>query len=167
MKRNQWIFWLAAVAELFAVGYGRGSGPLRRTIHSISFQEIPFSCSAFTAESIKPSISLNQLTQQIKDIWFIGFVDWFHWLIDFILVNNGARWIFTSFSLVIMALMLGNRFETSHYASYECGLFQKTVARVKYEITFYTVALTFLIFEYELLFIFPLLLSLQVSHKSF
>ena len=82
-------------------------------------------------------------------------------------VNNGARWIFTSFSLVIMALMLGNRFETSHYASYECGLFQKTVARVKYEITFYTVALTFLIFEYELLFIFPLLLSLQVSHKSF
>ena len=26
-------------------------------------------------------------------------------------VNNGARWIFTSFSLVIMALMLGNRFE--------------------------------------------------------
>ena len=86
------------------------------------------------------------------------------------LLNNGARWIFTSFSLVIMALMLGNRFETSHYASwssYECGLFQKTVARVKYEITFYTVALTFLIFEYELLFIFPLLLSLQVSHKSF
>ena len=85
-------------------------------------------------------------------------------------MNNGARWIFTSFSLVIMALMLGNRFETSHYASwssYECGLFQKTVARVKYEITFYTVALTFLIFEYELLFIFPLLLSLQVSHKSF
>ena len=66
-----------------------------------------------------------------------------------------------------MALMLGNRFENSHYASYECGLFQKTVARVKYEITFYTVALTFLIFEYELLFIFPLLLSLQVSHKSF
>ena len=82
-------------------------------------------------------------------------------------LNNGARWIFTSFSLVIMALMLGNRFENSHYASYECGLFQKTVARVKYEITFYTVALTFLIFEYELLFIFPLLLSLQVSHKSF
>ena len=85
-------------------------------------------------------------------------------------VNNGARWIFTSFSLAIMALMLGNRFETSHYASwssYECGLFQKTVARIKYEITFYTVALTFLIFEYELLFIFPLLLSLQVSHKSF
>ena len=49
----------------------------------------------------------------------------------------------------------------------ECGLFQKTVARIKYEITFYTVALTFLIFELELLFIFPLLLSLQVSHKSF
>ena len=63
--------------------------------------------------------------------------------------------------------MLGNRFETSHYASYECGLFQKTVARVKYEITFYTVGLTFLIFELELLFIFPLLLSLQLSHKSF
>ena len=58
-----------------------------------------------------------------------------------------------------MALMLGNRFETSHYASYECGLFQKTVARVKYEITFYTVALTFLIFEYELLFILSLFLS--------
>ena len=89
---------------------------------------------------------------------------------SWISLNNGARWIFTSFSLVIMALMLGNRFETSHYASwssYECGLFQKTVARVKYEITFYTVALTFLIFELELLFIFPLLLSLQVSHKSF
>ena len=86
------------------------------------------------------------------------------------LLNNGARWIFTSFSLAIMALMLGNRFETSHYASwssYECGLFQKTVARIKYEITFYTVALTFLIFELELLFIFPLLLSLQVIHKSF
>ena len=47
------------------------------------------------------------------------------------------------------------------------GLFKKTVARVKYEITFYTVALTFLIFELELLFIFPLLLSLQQSHKSF
>ena len=86
------------------------------------------------------------------------------------IINNGARWIFTSFSLVIMALMLGNRFETSNYASwssYECGLFQKTVARIKYEITFYTVGLTFLIFELELLFIFPLLLSLQVSHKSF
>ena len=56
-----------------------------------------------------------------------------------LMLNNGARWIFTSFSLVIMALMLGNRFETSNYASwttYECGLFQKTVARVKYEITF-------------------------------
>ena len=68
-----------------------------------------------------------------------------------------------------MALMLGTRFETSHFGfiTYECGLFQKTVARVKYEITFYTVALTFLIFELELLFIFPLLLSLQVSHKSF
>ena len=85
-------------------------------------------------------------------------------------MNNGARWIFTEWSLVIMALMLGNRFETSNYASwssYECGLFQKTVASIKYEITFYTVGLTFLIFELELLFIFPLLLSLQVSHKSF
>ena len=66
-----------------------------------------------------------------------------------------------------MALMLGNRFETVNAACYECGLFQKTVARIKYEITFYTVGLTFLIFELELLFIFPLLLSLQVSHKSF
>ena len=69
-------------------------------------------------------------------------------------MNNGARWIFTEWSLVIMALMLGNRFETSNYASwssYECGLFQKTVASIKYEITFYTVGLTFLIFELELM----------------
>ena len=103
---------------------------------------------------------MNQNKKELKWLWFESYVIKG-------CVNNGARWIFTSFSLVIMALMLGNRFETSHYASYECGLFQKTVARVKYEITFYTVALTFLIFEYELLFIFPLLLSLQVSHKSF
>ena len=103
-------------------------------------------------------------------MWCYELKEYFNSKLRWVGVNNGARWIFTSFSLVIMALMLGNRFETSHYASwssYECGLFQKTVARVKYEITFYTVALTFLIFEYELLFIFPLLLSLQVSHKSF
>ena len=126
------------------------------------------------------SISSNKRKITFLSFWFHEFV-WFFFgrkwktiitvlcVDEFIstYVNNGARWIFTSFSLVIMALMLGNRFETSHYASYECGLFQKTVARVKYEITFYTVALTFLIFEYELLFIFPLLLSLQVSHKSF
>ncbi len=64
-----------------------------------------------------------------------------------------------------------NRFETSNVAaqhSYECGLFGKTLARVKYEITFYTVGLTFLIFELELLFIFPLLLNrCASSHKSF
>ena len=111
----------------------------------------------------QPSNSFRSIQPSLLSGWTAAIAgrigDW--------LVNNGARWIFTSFSLVIMALMLGNRFETSHYASYECGLFQKTVARVKYEITFYTVALTFLIFEYELLFIFPLLLSLQVSHKSF
>ena len=47
------------------------------------------------------SIPLNQLTQQIKKVWFIGFVVWFHWLIDFILVNNGARWIFTSCFVLI------------------------------------------------------------------
>ena len=68
-----------------------------------------------------------------------------------------------------MALMLGNRFETSNYlrCGYECGLFQSLVARIKYEIGFYTVGLTFLIFELELLFIFPLLLSNVLSHKSF
>ena len=56
-----------------------------------------------------------------------------------------------------MGVMLGNRFETinSSLFGYECGLFLKMNARIKYEITFYTVGLTFLLFELELLFIFP------------
>ncbi len=85
-------------------------------------------------------------------------------------MNNGARWIFTEWCLVIAALILGNRYQTSNYvsySSYECGIFHKSSARIRYEITFYTIGLTYLMFELELLFIFPLLLSLQVDHKSF
>ena len=38
---------------------------------------------------------------------------------------------------------------------YECGFFPKNDAPIKYEISFYTLGLTFVIFDLELLLIFP------------
>ena len=40
-------------------------------------------------------------------------------------------------------------------SSYECGFFPKNDAPIKYEISFYTLGLTFVIFDLELLLIFP------------
>ena len=45
-------------------------------------------------------------------------------------------------------------------SSYECGFFPKNDAPIKHEISFYTVGLTFLIFDLELLLIFPFVFSI-------
>ena len=43
---------------------------------------------------------------------------------------------------------------------YECGFFPKNDAPIQYEISFYTVGLTFVIFDLELLLIFPFVLEI-------
>ena len=43
---------------------------------------------------------------------------------------------------------------------YECGFFPKNDAPIKYEISFYTLGLTFVIFDLELLLIFPFVLEI-------
>ena len=45
-------------------------------------------------------------------------------------------------------------------SSQECGFFAKNDAPIKYEISFYTVGLTFLIFDLELLLVFPFIFSI-------
>jgi NADH:ubiquinone oxidoreductase subunit 3 (subunit A) len=45
-------------------------------------------------------------------------------------------------------------------SSYECGFFPNNDAPIKHEISFYTVGLTFLIFDLELLLIFPFVFSI-------
>ena len=99
-KRKRFIF----LFELrdwnwFIVGYAGGAASAAATTNFInSFNWFRLVALPIHCGINQSSISLNQLTQQIKKVWFIGFVVWFHWLIDFILVNNGARWIFTSYN---------------------------------------------------------------------
>ena len=53
-------------------------------------------------------------------------------------------------------------------SSQECGFFAKNDAPIKYEISFYTVGLTFLIFDLELLLVFPFIFSItQATTVSF
>ena len=65
----------------------------------------------------------------------------------------GAGFVFVN--ILISRLLQPRNPDPEKLATYECGEEPKGDARIRYNFRFYTVALTFIIFEAEILFMFP------------
>ena len=69
----------------------------------------------------------------------------------FILVAIG----FAIFTLLLSGLLHPERYSKGKLAPYECGIEPETDARDRYSIRFYLVAMLFVIFDVETVFMFP------------
>lgn len=66
---------------------------------------------------------------------------------------SGAGFVFIN--ILISRLIQPHNPSPEKLATYECGEDPKGSARIRYNFRFYTIALTFIIFEAEILFMFP------------
>ena len=69
----------------------------------------------------------------------------------FLLVALG----FAAFTLVVSRLLQAERYNKVKLEPYECGIEPKTDARDRYSIRYYLVAMLFVIFDVETVFMFP------------
>jgi NADH:ubiquinone oxidoreductase subunit 3 (subunit A) len=68
--------------------------------------------------------------------------------------------IFISILLIINQLLAVNKPDTEKVSPYECGFTPLGDARQKFSVQFYLVAILFIIFDLEILFLFPFAVSL-------
>jgi len=64
----------------------------------------------------------------------------------------------------ISILFVYQQFDSEKSSSYECGFNPFGDARNKFEIRFYLVAILFIIFDLELIFLFPWILTLHLHY---
>ena len=69
----------------------------------------------------------------------------------FVLVAIG----FAIFTLVFASLLRAERYEKVKLEPYECGIKPETDARDRYSVRYYLVAMLFVIFDVETVFMFP------------
>ncbi len=69
----------------------------------------------------------------------------------FVLVATG----FAVFTLILSALVASSRYNKVKLEPYECGIEPDTDARGRYSIRYYLIAMLFVIFDVETVFMFP------------
>ena len=69
----------------------------------------------------------------------------------FVLVAIG----FAIFALIFASLIKAERYNKVKFEPYECGIEPETDARAKYSVRYYLVAMLFVIFDVETVFMFP------------
>lgn len=69
----------------------------------------------------------------------------------FVLVAIG----FAIFTLVLSSLVQSSRYNKVKLQPYECGIEPKTDARDRYSVRYYLIAMLFVIFDVETVFMFP------------
>ena len=69
----------------------------------------------------------------------------------FVLVATG----FAVFTLILSALVSSSRYNKVKLEPYECGIEPDTDARGRYSIRYYLIAMLFVIFDVETVFMFP------------
>ncbi len=69
----------------------------------------------------------------------------------FVLVATG----FAVFTLILSSLVASSRYNKVKLEPYECGIEPETDARGRYSIRYYLIAMLFVIFDVETVFMFP------------
>jgi NADH-quinone oxidoreductase subunit A len=72
-------------------------------------------------------------------------------IVLFVLIAVG----FAIFTLIVSGLLQTNRYSKVKLEPYECGIEPTTDARDRYSIRYYLVAMLFVIFDVETVFLFP------------
>jgi len=85
-----------------------------------------------------------------------------------------AHFLFFSFGLSIILLSIGflitfdSKLDIEKSSAYECGFSPFSESRSRFEIHYYLIAILFLLFDIEILYLFPFAVSfLSLSYYSF
>lgn len=72
-----------------------------------------------------------------------------------VLVFATVAFLFVAVSMLLSKLLRPRVFDTEKLTSYECGMRPVGSAWVQFSVRFYLVALAFIVFDVEILFLFP------------
>ena len=68
---------------------------------------------------------------------------------------------------IIINLLVYSKGEVEKFSSYECGFHPFEDTRQKFNVRFYLVSILFLIFDLEVIFLFPWILTIREYNSSF